>query len=136
MGTCHTGPPVLEPSEHDLDAVAAIVATFVVFHSRLALLSAWDAWAYPFVLQRFSEPIGIIAAISEHPVYVRQTAQKRPRANVVADLPSRDEVVDWASLAIADGMQLGIHTALGPPYQAPTPPFVTPMPVAARWAFR
>ena len=46
-------------------AVASFVAALVVFHGRIALLSAKDTGAHPFVFQRFCEPIGVIAAISE-----------------------------------------------------------------------
>jgi hypothetical protein len=39
-------------------------------------------------------------------------------------------------LAVADGVQLGVHAAFGPADQTSTPPFLTPMLVAVRWAFR
>ena len=56
---------ILESSEHDLDAIAPLISSLVEFDRRLALLSAWDAGAYPLSLQRFSEPASIIAAIPE-----------------------------------------------------------------------
>ena len=34
------------------------VSALVVFHGLAARLPAWDAWLYPFVFQRFSEPVG------------------------------------------------------------------------------
>ena len=53
-----------------------------------------------------------------------------------ADLSSGDEQVDRSSLTVADGVQFGVHAALGATNQATTPPFLTAMLVAARWAFK
>lgn len=92
--------------------------------------------AYPFVLQRFSEPVSVIAAIPEQPFDLWQAAQQSSCANVIADLSSGDEQVDWSSLAVTDCVQLGVHAALGSTDQASTPPFLTAMLVAVRWAFR
>ena len=79
---CDT-PPILEPAEHDLDPVASLVASLVVFNRHLALLSSWDTGAYPFVFQRCSEPDGVIAAISKEPIDTWQAVQKRPCADVI-----------------------------------------------------
>jgi len=56
------------------------------------LLPAWDAGTYPFVLQRFSEPVGVISAIPEQPVDLWQAAQQRSRADVIADLTRGNEL--------------------------------------------
>ena len=100
------------------------------------MLSTRDAGAYPFVFQRFSEPVGVIATIPEQPVDIRQAAEQCPRADVVADLSGSDEQVERTALTIADGMQLGVQAAFGSADQASTPPFFTPMLVAVRWALR
>ena len=89
------------------------VAALVVFDWGLALLPARNAGAYPFVLQRFSEPISVIASVAEQPFDARQTAQQCSGANVIADLPGRDEEVDRTTLAVTDGMQFGVHATLG-----------------------
>ena len=47
--TCRYAPPVLEPAKHDLNTVAPFVSALVILHGCLALLSIWDAGAYPFV---------------------------------------------------------------------------------------
>ena len=113
-------------AEQDLDTVAPFVAALVVSHGRLALFSARDARAYPFVLQRFSEPIGVVTPVPKQPVDIRQAAEQCPRPDVIADLSGGDKEVDRAAFAIADGMQLGIHAALGATDQAATPPFLRP----------
>jgi hypothetical protein len=52
--------PVIEPAEHDLVAVAALVAAAVEVDLFLAAFSARDADPYRFVFQRFPIPIGTI----------------------------------------------------------------------------
>jgi len=64
--------------------------------------------AYPFVLQRISEPIGVVAPIAEQPVDIGQAAEQRSRPDVITDLASGDEEADRAAVAVADGMQLGV----------------------------
>jgi len=114
---------MLQPAEHDLDPIATFVAALVAFYRFLALFPASDASAYPFDSQRFPEPISVISSVSEQPFDIRQAAQQGSGADVVADLPCRNEQVERTSPAVADGVQLGIHAALGSANQAATPPF-------------
>ena len=51
--------------------------TLIVFDRRLPLFSTGDAGAYTLVLQCFSEPVGIMAAITEQPL-VRPIRRPRP----------------------------------------------------------
>ena len=48
------------------------------FTGFLSLFPARDAGAYPFVFQRFSEPIGIVAAVAEQPVDIGQYCSSMP----------------------------------------------------------
>ena len=116
--------------------MATFVAALVVFDGFLALLSAGDACVYPCVFQRFSKPICVIATISEQPFDLWKAAQQCPYSDVLADLSSGHEQIKRLPLSIADGMQLGVHVVFGSPDQALTPPFLTPVLVAVRWAFR
>ena len=137
-----------QSAEHDLDPVAPFVATLVAFHRFLALFPARDAGAYPFVFQRFPEPVGIISAVPEPSVDVRQAVEQCPRADVIADLTGGDKEVDRSAFAIvlepmahhgssvADGMEFGVHAALGASNQASPPPFLAPRLVAVRCAVR
>jgi len=108
------------------DPLVSFVAPLVVSDSRLALFSARDAGAYTLVLQGFPKPIGVVAPVPEQPVDIWQTAQQGPRPDVIAHLPGRHEEVERPPFAVADGMQLGVHAALGAANQAATPPFFTP----------
>ena len=115
--------PAFQPTEHDLNAVAPLISSFVVVDGFLALLAAGDAGAYSLVFQRFSKPVGITPAIFEKPVDVRQATRQRLCSSVITDLPGGYEQVQRASLAVTDCAQLGVHAALSAPNQAPTPPF-------------
>ena len=55
-------------------SLAALVSALVVSDEFLALFPTGDSRAYPFALQSFSEPIGIMSAISEKPIYFGQAA--------------------------------------------------------------
>ena len=82
------------------------------------------------------EPVSIIAAVAKQPPDVWQAAQQSPRADVIAHLSGSDEQIERSPLAVADGVQLGVHAAFGAADQASTPPFLTAMLVAVRCAFR
>lgn len=137
-GTCRIccqASSIREPAEHDFDPVAASIAALVVFHGGLALRAARDAGAYPFVFQRLSEPVSVIAAIPKQPADLWQTFQPCPCTDVVADLTGSDDEVQRPPNSVTDGMQLGIHTALGAPNPF-APPFFTRMLVAVLCALR
>ena len=94
--------------------------------------------------------IGVITAIPKKPVNIGQAARQRPCADVITDLTGGDEQVQRPPLAVADGVQLRVpflgktfHWTVSfsleprrPTDQTSTPPFLTPMLVAVRWAFR
>jgi hypothetical protein len=75
------------------------------------------------------------SAITEQPIDLRQTAEQRPPADVVADRPCSDKQVERSSLDIADGTQFRVHAAFGATDLASTPPFFAAMLIAARCAF-
>ncbi|EBA18262.1 hypothetical protein RSK20926_11104 [Roseobacter sp. SK209-2-6] len=87
------------------------VATFVVFGRCLALLSARDTGVDPFVLQGFSEAIRVIAVILEQPVDLWHATEQCPYSEIITELSSGDKRVNRSSLAVADGMQLGVQVA-------------------------
>ena len=113
-------------------AVTAFVPSLVILYGRVSFLPARDAGTYLFVLQGFSEPVGIVAAISEKPLHAGQPTDERTRPDVVADITGRQEQVDGPAAAVADGVQLRVHAALGSANQASSPPFLTPKLVAVR----
>src|SRR3546814_8352945 len=76
-------------AEHDLDAVTAFVAAFVVLYGRVPDFSARDAGRDTLLLQGVAEPVGIIASVGQHPLRVGQTVEQSGRASVVADRSDR-----------------------------------------------
>jgi len=85
-----------------------------------------------FLLECVPEPLGIITPVGQHPLRLRQVLEQSRRTNVIADLASRDEEAQGAAVGIGDGMELGVHTALGPSDQAAEIPFFTPRLEAVR----
>ena len=99
-----------------------------------------NAGLYPFVFQRFSEPVSVITPVGQQPLRLWQAAQQRRRAGVIADLACGHEEPDRTTIGIGDGVQLGVHAALGSTDQtAPLvawPPFFDRRLVAVRCALR
>lgn len=102
----------LEPSAHDLNAVAPFVAPLVVFDGRLALLLTGDAGTYPFDFQRFYEQIRVVASVAEQPFDVWQAAQQRPSSGVIADLSRGDEEADSVRSYMVDVRDMEIGRSL------------------------
>ena len=77
-------------------AVATFVSERIAFHSCLARLETGDTGVYPLVFQYvvfqyvvfqcISEPIRILAAISEQPIYPSHATGQRLCPDVVNDL--------------------------------------------------
>jgi hypothetical protein len=107
---CHAS-PVLEAPEHYLDPVAAFIAALVMLDGFAARLPTRDAGLYSLVFQGISEPIGIIAPVSQQPFSFGQAAQQRCRTGVVAHLSRRHEEPDRAAFRIGDGVQLALINA-------------------------
>ena len=103
-------------------------------------LPAWDARCYPFVFQRISEPVGIIAPVGQQPIGGWQAAEQGRSAGIVADLTCGHEEADRSSLCIGDGMQFGIHATFGSADQTTAlvivPPFFDRRLEAVRCAFK
>jgi hypothetical protein len=128
--------PVLQPAKHDLDTVAALVSTLVLFDGLAAGLPAPDAGPDPLIFKGFAKPIGIVAPVGQQPVGLGQAAQQRCGAGIVADLARSHEELEWAAPGIRDGVQLGIHATYGSPDQSATLPFFNRRLDAVRCAFR
>ena len=80
-------------------------------------LLSFNAARYQLPLSR--GPMALQWQLPEQPINHRQAAQQSPCADTIADLTDGDEQVARPAPAVADGMQLGIHAALGPANQAP-----------------
>ena len=102
------------------------MVSLVVFNGFLALSPTLDAGSYPFVFQRFSELVSVMASILEQPFAFWQTSQQGPCPDVVADLSGGDEKVQCPPLAVSDGVQLSIHTVCDLANHMSTRPFLLP----------
>jgi hypothetical protein len=66
------------------------------------------------VFQGISEPVSVITPVGQQPVRLWKAAQQGRRSGVVADLTCAHEEADRTPIGIGDGVQLGVHAALGP----------------------
>ncbi len=89
---CHSS-PVLEATEHALDAIAALVSLLVVFDLCLAGRPGRDARVKSPICQCVPEPIRIVAPVGEQPVGIRQGAKLGRGARVVTPSAMTDRSV-------------------------------------------
>jgi len=90
---------------------------------QFAVLLGWDAWGYTYVNQRVTEPVGIIAPISQQNLGRRQDRQQPCSTRKITGLTGAQIHLDRAALAVTNRMQLGISATLGEPDQPTAPPF-------------
>ena len=83
----HRREEVFEPAEHSLDQIAVLVSLFIVFDRLPASLPTRDAGFNASAFKRGAEPVGVIPAIRDEEVGVRQRGQDGRRPLVIADLP-------------------------------------------------
>lgn len=129
-------PPVFQAPEHDFDAVAAFVATLVVFDGFVPGFTAWNARFYALFPQGIAEPVGVVATVGQQPLRFGKGVEQRSSPSIIADLACGYEEADWATVRIGDGVQLGIHATLRAPDQASSFPFFTRRLDAVRCALR
>ena len=127
--------PVLDPVEDVLDLVALAVEVLVIVDPDLAV-GAWrDARGDAAFGQSSPEPVAVVALVAQQFLGVGQHRKQQESALVIAHLAFGEEQDDRASLAIADGVQLGVQPALGPPdTSGKSPPFNRL--AAVQWALR
>lgn len=100
-----------------------MVEGLVVRDRGLAIDLGRDAGGDPTLGEGVSEPVGVVASVSEHDLGARQVVQHERRALVVADLPLGQEKDQRPALAVADGVQLGVQAALCAPDTSGKSPF-------------
>ncbi|SEK47579.1 hypothetical protein SAMN05421666_1298 [Roseovarius nanhaiticus] len=129
-------PSVVQPARNDLDPVAVSVAVPIGFRRYVSLFYGQGCRRVAFWPSTPLVSICVISAISGHPCHIRQSAHWRAGTDVFADRICGHGQVSRASLAVADGVQLGVHAALGSANQASAISRLTLRLVAVRWAFQ
>lgn len=107
--------PVLEASEHVLDAMALAIERTIVRDEYLAIDFRGDARVDAACDECGSEPIGIIASVGEHGFGRRQGLDQDGSALEVAGLPFAQRQSERAAAAVADGVELGGQAATAAP---------------------
>lgn len=131
---CCDASPILELCEHIFHLVALLVGLCTVRDLLLAVFLGWDAGGHALLRQQFSDLVAVVASIRDQGCRTGQVGQKHIRALEIAALAGCQVQPDRATFAIAHGVQLRIHTALGAPDQA-WPPLFAKL-EAVRWAFK
>ena len=107
--------PVFEFAEHVLDLVALAVEGGVVGDWHFAVGLRRDAGGDAALSQRMAEPVGIVAAVGEQRLGLREGIDHHRSALVIAHLPFAEQHDQRAALAVADRVKLGVQAAFGAP---------------------
>lgn len=67
----------------------------------------------PLSFQCISEPVSIVAPVGQQAFRLRQAAEESGGPTVVTDLACGHDEADWSPIGIGEGVQLGVHAALG-----------------------
>ena len=110
---CDT-PPILEPPEHVFYLMALFVLDFAKYRRVFPTLARWNAGGDAFCFEGGAILIGIVTLVSDQRRAgpVSQGWVQDLGTDVVGNLSRRKAHRDRATLAIANGMQLGIQSAL------------------------
>ena len=90
----------------------------------------------PFRFQGVPEPVGVIPAISQHPLCCPKTVQQDSSTGIIADLSRSHEKTQQLSALIGDRMQLRIRATSGAADQATLIPSFSRRPEAVGCALR
>ena len=107
--------PVFDPAEDIFDLVALSVELLVVEILDLPVLSRRDAGGDALVVDCGTEPVAVIAFVTEQHLGARQDWKQQGSALVVAHLAFGEQQDDRPAQPIADSMQLGVQHALCAP---------------------
>lgn len=107
--------PVLEASEHVLDAMALAIERAVVRDEGLAIDLGWNAGGDTACSECASEPVGVIASVGEHGFGGRQSVDEHGGAFEIAGLALAQRQAERATAAVADGVELGGQAAAATP---------------------
>lgn len=112
---CVDAPPVFKFAEHVLDLVTLAIEGRVVRDGHLSVGLRRDAGGDATLGQGVTEPVGIVAPISQQRLGFGERIDHQRGALVVAHLPFAEQHDQRAALAVADGVKLGVQTAFGAP---------------------
>ncbi len=114
-------PPIFEFGKHVLDFVSVLVERLVVQDAAGTICPRRNAGNDTERLQRGSESIGIIPAISQQCVCSGYVAHEHLRPRIMADLPCSDMKLDRLAMFVTDGVEFGVQPTCGPADLSCTP---------------
>ena len=127
--------PVFELGKQIFDFVAGFVEHLAIFNWPFAVFLRRDTGCDVLLGQQIADFVTIIAFVAQEGFGPWQVFQEYICALEVTALPFRDVKPDRSTQLVAQGMQFGVHSALGTAYQ---PWFIAPFLrlLAVRCAFR
>jgi hypothetical protein len=119
LDICHNGwrhAASLSDGQHDLDAVALLVSTLVIFDGFFTRLTLWDTGSDPDVYKVVAEPICVIPAIPEQSIRCWKSTHEGACACIATDMSSSHEEPYGPPNRVGHGIQFRIHTTFGATY--------------------
>lgn len=102
--------PVLDASEHVLDAMPLTIENAVVGYGGLAVALRRDTGGNALCGERVTEPVGVLSPVCEHGGGGRQGIDEQGGALVIAGLPFGQHQADGTPAAVADRMEFGCQS--------------------------
>ncbi len=127
--------PILDTCEEIFDLVPLFIELGVVL-DQVAAITFWrNAGLNPALFQAFSKPVGIIAAICDHALGLGETVEYQGCSYEITSIAFGQQQYQGATLAIANGMELGVQPAFCAANTSGKRPFFSRL-AAVRWALR
>ncbi len=127
--------PVFDTSEHIFDFMAFSIEFCVMIDGFDTVLFGWDARFDPTLFQSLSEPVRIIASVSDHDRSVRELVEYEGGPDKVASVTLGQKHDNGATLAVANGMKFRVQAPLCAADTSGKSPFLSRL-AAVRWALR
>lgn len=125
---CRDTSPVFELCEEVLDFVALTVERFVVIE-RVLSASCWRNARFGSArFERRAESVAVIALVGDQRFGLRQGAEHKPRAPVIAHLTFGQHHDERLAALVADDMPLGVQPAFRAADTASKNPFLEGLP--------
>ena len=127
--------PILDTCEEIFDLVPLFIELGVVL-DQVAAITFWrNAGLNPALFQALSKPVGIITAIRNHVPGVGEAVEHQGCAYEITSIAFGQQQYQGATLAIANGMELGVQPTFRAANTSGKRPFFSRL-AAVRWALR
>lgn len=103
--------PILEAPKHNLNFMALLIESFIIFCRVLSISFGRNAGSYASIEQCLTKPVRIIASICQQFLSLWHGSQQLFCPFIIACLPLCECKSKWPPLSVAKRMELGIQSA-------------------------